>query len=86
MLSGGHIDETGTYVHDDAPFTQLCVELWARAKSWSEPDVMLGVLHVPLVHLMDLEAHRAWRPISKVEGEEQERCGDVLLELQFRGE
>jgi hypothetical protein len=99
-LRGGSIDSSGTYVNDEAPFTQLTIELWRRARSWSERDEQLGELQMPLVHLMDFQPHRSWRPIGSVRDASATRCaeedesngeasssvGDLFVELNFMEE
>ena len=44
---------------------------------------------LPLVHLMDMEAHRAWYPLTDPQGKadlpqgQAEVSGDVLVEAKF---
>ena len=53
---------------------------------------MAGELHVPLVHLMDFQPHRSWRPINAVDAKwkgafseaASRSIGDIYLELQFQ--
>ena len=66
-LEGGAISSDGAFSCRDAPFSALRLEVWHATGPW-RPDAFLGEAVIPLVHLMDLEPHTAWVPLTDPQG------------------